>query len=189
MDYERKYDQMTYFLENNYQQYRKELRDKIAKFDNDVKVMYSQLNEDKINKYSDNSDIPLMQLENLESQINSILENKTIFEQQEIDLDMDENERSSFDNLNNLVYEYKLKCDIWKGVRDFNLIFGNLDSTQILNIDIIDMKDKINNWDYLCQTAIVDLDYCEVPKGLKKTIENYQKIIDVGSNSKSKYFK
>jgi hypothetical protein len=58
MDYERKYDQMTYFLENNYQQYRKELRDKIAKFDNDVKVMYSLLNEDKINKYSDNSDIP-----------------------------------------------------------------------------------------------------------------------------------
>ena len=114
MDYDRKYDQMTYFLENNYQQYRKELKDKISKFDNDVKVMYSQLNEEKINKYSDNSDIPLMQLENLESQINSILENKVIFEQQEKDLDMDEAERSSFDNLNNLVYEYRLKMDIWK---------------------------------------------------------------------------
>ena len=179
MDYERKYDQMTYFLENNYQQYRKELIDKIVKFDNDIKAMYSQLNEDKINKYSDNSDIPLMQLENLESQINSILENKTIFEQQEIDLDMEENERSSFDNLNNLVYGYKLKCDIWKGVRDFNKMVDELDPSQILNIDIKDMKEKINKWDFLCQTAIIDLDNCEVPKGLKKKIENYQKIIDV----------
>ena len=141
--------------------------------------MYSQLNEDKINKYSDNSDIPLMQLENLESQINSILENKTIFEQQEIDLDMEENERSSFDNLNNLVYGYKLKCDIWKGVRDFNKMVDELDPSQILNIDINDMKEKINKWDFLCQTAIIDLDNCEVPKGLKKKIENYQKIIDV----------
>ena len=44
MDYDRKYDQMTYFLENNYQQYRKELKDKISKFDNDDKVMFSQLN-------------------------------------------------------------------------------------------------------------------------------------------------
>ena len=149
MDYDRKYDQMTYFLENNYQQYRKELKDKISKFDNDVKVMYSQLNEEKINKYSDNSDIPLMQLENLESQINSILENKVIFEQQEKDLDMDEAERSSFDNLNNLVYEYRLKMDIWKGVREFNQMTEFLDNAQILNIDIKEMEGKINNWDYL----------------------------------------
>ena len=35
----------------------------IEQVDNVVKVMYSQLNEEKINKYSDNSDIPLMQLE------------------------------------------------------------------------------------------------------------------------------
>ena len=35
----------------------------IERVDNVVKVMYSQLNEEKINKYSDNSDIPLMQLE------------------------------------------------------------------------------------------------------------------------------
>ena len=37
----------------------------IEQVDNVVKVMYSQLNEEKINKYSDNSDIPLMQLEQL----------------------------------------------------------------------------------------------------------------------------
>ncbi len=92
---------------------------------------------------------------------------------------MDEAERSSFDNLNNLVYEYRLKMDIWKGVREFNQMTEFLDNAQILNIDIKEMEGKINNWDYLCQTAIVDLDNCDVPKGLKKKLENYQKIIDV----------
>ena len=62
---------------------------------------------------------------------------------------MDEAERSSFDNLNNLVYEYRLKMDIWKGVREFNQMTEFLDNAQILNIDIKEMEGKINNWDYL----------------------------------------
>ena len=45
---------------------------------------------------------------------------------------MDEAERSSFDNLNNLVYEYRLKMDIWKGIREFNQMTEFLDNAQIL---------------------------------------------------------
>jgi hypothetical protein len=56
----------------------------------------------------------LLFLEDKSLLISRAIENKKIFQQQEIDIEMDENEKSNFENLDLVSYEYELKKNIWK---------------------------------------------------------------------------
>ena len=147
--------------------------------DNEIKEMLSSLNEDQINKYSNDAGIPIMQLENQESSINQVIERKKLYQQLEIDLDMDDAEKSNFENLDNLTYEYRLKCELWHSVGDFQKMAHSLDSYQVLNIDVKDTSEKIAEWTKLCQVALVDLDFPYVPQGLLDNISSYEKILPV----------
>ena len=179
VEFERKYDTMTYYIDNNIKQYRQDLKITISKYDNEIKEMLSSLNEDQINKYSNDAGIPIMQLENQESSINQVIEKKKLYQQLEIDLDMDDAEKSNFENLDNLTYEYRLKCELWHSVGDFQKMAHSLDSYQVLNIDVKDTSEKIAEWTKLCQVALVDLDFPYVPQGLLDNISSYEKILPV----------
>ena len=94
------------------------------------------------------------------------------------DLEMEENE-SAFKNLDNLTYDYNLKCKLWKSISNFHTTINSLEKEQIFNIDIENLSKKINDWINLCNDAIVDLEFDNIPKGLLNNIEPYKKILDV----------
>jgi hypothetical protein len=132
LEFERKYESISYYVDNNISNFRNELTQNIKKFDEDVKSMNTQLNDDKINIYSNNSEIPLIQLENLENQINKVNKSKTIYIEQMKDLEMEENE-IAFSNLDNLTYDYNLKCKLWKSISEFHKTINSLEKLYELN--------------------------------------------------------
>jgi hypothetical protein len=107
VDFQKKTDSVSYFIEMNLNKFRTELRNNIIKFDNEIVSMKGELNGDSINKYSKDTYQSIFELENKSVQIKKKVEKMNFLKQLERDIQMDD--VSSFENLENLVYEYELK--------------------------------------------------------------------------------
>ena len=53
MKYDRKLDSTSYFIDNNIQQFRLDLKNEITKFDDQIKGMMVELNNDVLNTYNE----------------------------------------------------------------------------------------------------------------------------------------
>jgi len=53
--YDRKLDSTSYFIDNNIQQFRLDLKNEITKFDNEIKSMMSELNNETLNTYNEDT--------------------------------------------------------------------------------------------------------------------------------------
>jgi hypothetical protein len=82
---------------------------KIKKYDEMLNKIHDELNEEQINNYSEDTLGPLLFLEDKSLLVSKASENKKIFQQQEIDIEMDEHDKSNFENLDLVTYEYELK--------------------------------------------------------------------------------
>lgn len=173
VEFEHKYDLSSYYIENNITQYRIDLKTAINVYDNTLKEMLSSLNDDIVNKYNFDATVPLLHLDNQESSIKQVNKQKEIYQQLEIDLEMDDFEKCSFDNVDMLTYQYNLKRDLWISISDIQQLQRGWNSYQIQNLNLPEMKDKIKKWMHLCKVALVDLDYTEVPKGIMNSIDKY----------------
>ena len=176
-NYERKLDSMNYFIEQNISIYRSELMIKIRKYDEMLKKIYVDLNNDIINKYSDDTSIPLLYLEEKYYIISKAIENKKIFQQQEQDIEMVEMDRSNFENLDLVTYEYELKKEIWTNIQEYQKITMKWEKIQIMEIKTEIMDNKIYNWKNSCLIGIKDLVDCQVAKDFLFKIKIYEKVL------------
>ena len=177
--YDRKLDSTSYFIDNNIQQFRLDLKNEITKFDNEIKSMMSELNNETLNTYNEDTFAAIDFLEENSLKIKKSLAMKDKYQQQEIDLELDETLKSNFENLDNLVYEQELKVNLWNSVKEFKEQSDAWDNEQVLQINLTKMKELIKKWLDLCQVSLVDLDIPEVPMELKKRVEIYEKLVPI----------
>ena len=177
--YDRKLDSTSYFIDNNIQQFRLDLKNEITKFDNEIKSMMSELNNETLNTYNEDTFAAIDFLEENSLKIKKCLAMKDKYQQQEIDLELDDTLKSDFENLDNLVYEQELKVNLWNSVKEFKEQSDSWDNEQVLQIKLKKMKELIKKWLDLCQVSLVDLDIPEVPMELKKRVEIYDKLVPI----------
>ena len=177
--YDRKLDSTSYFIDNNIQQFRLDLKNEITKFDNEIKSMMTELNNETLNTYNEDTFAAIDFLEENSLKIKKCLTMKEKYQQQEIDLELDETLKSDFENLDNLVYEQELKVNLWNSVKEFKEQSDAWDNEQVLQVNLDKMKELIKKWLNLCQVSLVDLDIPEVPMELKKRVEIYEKLMPI----------
>ena len=177
--YDRKLDSTTYFIDNNIQQFRLDLKNEIIHFDNTIKHMMSDLNNDILNTYNEDSFNALDYLEENSLKIKKCLMMKEKYQQEEDDLEFDITLKSNFENLDNLVYEQDLKMKLWNSVKKFQDISREWENEKVLKINLPEMKNLIKEWLHLCEVAIIDIDLPNVPETLKKKVQIYEKLIPV----------
>ena len=177
--YDRKLDSTSYFIDNNIQQFRLDLKNEITKFDNEIKSMMTELNNETLNTYNEDTFAAIDFLEENSLKIKKCLTMKEKYQQQEIDLELDETLKSDFENLDNLVYEQELKVNLWNSVKEFKEQSDAWDNEQVLQVNLDKMKELIKKWLNLCQVSLVDLDIPEVPMELKKRVEIYEKLVPI----------
>ena len=156
--YERFLDSMIYFIEQNIKQYRADLMVKIRKYDEMLNKIHDELNEEQINTYNEDTLGPLLFLEDKSLLISKAAENKKIFQQQEIDIEMEESDKSNFENLDLVTYEYELKKNIWKNLDEYQKSTIEWEKMQVMEIKIDIMEEKIKRWKNLCIVSTKDLD-------------------------------
>ena len=178
-NYERKLDSMIYFIEQNIKIYRSELMVKIRKYDEMLKKIYVDLNNDIVNKFSDDTSVPLMYLDEKYYQISKAIENKKVFQQQEKDIEMADMDRSNFENLDLVTYEYELKKEIWTNIQEYQKITMKWEKIQIMDIKTEIMDDKIYSWKNSCLIGIKDLMDCQVAKDFLFKIKIYEKVLHI----------
>ena len=177
--YDRKLDSTSYFIDNNIQQFRLDLKNEIAKFDGQIKSMMSELNNETLNTYNEDTFSAIDFLEENSLKIKKCLAMKEKYQQEEEDLELDETLKSDFENLDNLVYEQELKVNLWNSVKEFKDQTNHWDNEQVLQINLPKMKELIKHWLDLCQVALVDLDIPQVPMELKKRVEMYDQLVPI----------
>ena len=177
--YDRKLDSTSYFIDNNIQQFRLDLKNEIAKFDGQIKSMMSELNNETLNTYNEDTFSAIDFLEENSLKIKKCLAMKEKYQQEEEDLELDETLKSDFENLDNLVYEQELKVNLWNSVKEFKDQSYHWDNEQVLQINLPKMKELIKHWLDLCQVALVDLDIPQVPMELKKRVETYDQLVPI----------
>ena len=81
--------------------------------------MMSELNNETLNTYNEDTFAAIDFLEENSLKIKKCLAMKDKYQQQEIDLELDDTLKSDFENLDNLVYEQELKVNLWNSVKEF----------------------------------------------------------------------
>jgi hypothetical protein len=178
-NYERKLDSMIYFIEQNIKQFRAYLMVKIRKYDEMLKKIHNEINEDQVNKYNEDTLGPILFLEEKSFRITKAIENKKIFQQQEVDIEMEDHNKSNFEHLDLVTYEYDLKMNIWRNLHEYQECILNWEKTQIMELKLNIMGIKLNNWKKECIVTIKDLDDADVAKEFLKKIEIYEKILHI----------
>ena len=177
--YDRKLDTTSYFIDNNIQQFRLDLKNEIAKFDGQIKSMITELNNETLNTYNEDTFAAIDFLEENSLKIKKCLAMKEKYQQEEEDLELDETLKSDFENLDNLVYEQELKVNLWNSVKEFKDQSYYWDTEQVLQVNLQKMKESIKRWLDLCQVALVDLDIPQVPMELQKRVQTYEQLVPI----------
>ena len=110
---------MIYFIDQNIKKYRLILISRIKNYEKMLNKIYDELNEELINEYNDDTLGPILFLEDKSRRIKKAKENKKVFQQQEIDIEMEEENKSNFENLDLVTYEYELKMNLWNNLKDY----------------------------------------------------------------------
>ena len=179
VQYDRKLDSVSYYIDNNIVQFRAILKNEIKKFDTRVKDLTNGLNNDELNTYNEDTYSAIDFLEENSIQIKKCLESKKKFQQQEDDLEIDSNSKSNFENLELLVYEQELKENLWNSVKEFQEKSREWEKEQVFQINLESFNKSIKSWLDLCKVAIVDIDIPHVPMELQKKVEKYEQISPV----------
>ena len=177
--YDRKLDSTSYFIDNNIQQFRIDLKNEITKFDDKIKSMMSELNNDVLNTYNEDPFNAIDYLEENSLKIKKCLMMKEKYQQQEEDLELDSTMKSNFENLENLEYEQELKMNLWNSVKEFQDKTREWENERVMKVNLQEMKTLIQKWLKLCEVAIVDIDIPHVPLELKKRVQIYEQLLPV----------
>ena len=184
VDFQKKTDAVSYFIEMNIIRFRKELRDNIRKFDNEIISMKGELNSDSINKYSRDQYTAIFELENKSVQIKKKVEKMNFLKALERDIQMDD--ISSFENLENLVYEYDLKSKLWYCLRDFQEHSEKWKLQHILAINIEELEKELNEYNEIAKISKIDLENTNIPDFLLEQTIKYKEYIP--ALRKTKFF-
>ena len=177
--YDRKLDGSSYYIDNNIQNYRNDLKNEIKKFDEEISGMRSELNNETLNTYNEETFSAIGFLEENDLKIQKSVVMKEKYQKQEDDLEVDPTLKSNFDNLDALVYDQELKKNIWHSVDEFQNKSHQWEMEQVQQVNIPKMTELIDKWLKLCEVAIIDLENTAVPIELKKRVQVYQSLVPV----------
>jgi hypothetical protein len=177
VEFEKKLDNMVYYLENNLSKYRNELKININRFDKDIRNMMDELNVDILNNYNEDNYSAIFYIEDRSGRIRKLIDKKEFFIDQENKIEIEEN--SDFENLENLVYDYELKSKLWYSVREFQDMSKKWEASQVQKIDLTEMKECIKNWAEVGETAKIDLESQNVPVALLDNLKIFKQILPV----------
>ena len=179
VNYDRKLDNTSYFIDNNISQFRLDLKNEITKFDNYIKNLNDELNNDILNTYNEDTYSAIDFLEENSLKINKCLSMKEKYQQQENDLELDATMKCNFENLENLVYNQNLKSNLWKSIKEFHEKSKEWEDKKVLSINLEEMSKLIQTWLELCKIAMVDIDLPQVPLEFKKRVDKYNNMIPI----------
>jgi energy-coupling factor transporter ATP-binding protein EcfA2 len=177
VEFEKKLSDMGYFIENNIAKYKKELRDNITRFDKEIKNMMEELNVDTLNVYNEDNYSAIFYIENKSVAIKKLIDKKEFFRKQEESIEVED--KSDFENLNNLVYEYELKSKLWESVREFQDMTKIWETHQVMELDIFNMESHVEKWIEIGKVTEVDLENPNVPRVLLQKTKIYDLILPV----------
>ena len=177
--YERRLDSMIYFIDQNIKQYRLILISRIKNYEKMLNKIHDELNEDLINEYNDDTLGALLFLEDKSRRIEKAKENKKIFQQQEIDIEMEEENKSNFENLDLVTYEYELKMNLWKNLKEYQELFQKWKKNKVMEIDLKTMEECLIKWKNNAIVAIKDLDGVDVSKKFLEKINIFEKLLHI----------
>jgi len=177
VEFEKKLDNMIYYVENNLSKYRNELKMNIIRFDKDIRNMMDELNVDILNIYNEDNYSAIFYIEDKSVSIRKLIDKKEIFITQENLIEMDEN--SNFENLENLVYDYDLKSKLWYSVREFQDMSKKWENCQVQQVTLSEMEEFINKWSEVGETAKIDLESQNVPNALLDNIKVFKQILPI----------
>ena len=92
---------------------------------------------------------------------------------------MDDHEKSNFENLDLVTYEYELKKNIWKNLAEYQESTLKWEKMQIMEIRLEEMDEKIKRWKELCIVSTKDLDNSQVAKEFLDKVIVYEKIAHI----------
>jgi len=107
VEFEKKLDNMIYFVESNLSKYKKELHENIHRFEKEAQLMTEDLDVDVLNNYSEESYNALYFIEDKYIPIKKLSDKSKYFQKQELDIEIDG--KNNFYKLEDLKYEYDLK--------------------------------------------------------------------------------
>lgn len=177
VEFEKKLDSMLYFIETNLSKYKIELKDNIRRFDKEIKHLMDELNVDKLNVYNEDNYAAIFYIEDMSVPIRKSVDKKDFFRLQETQIEVED--KSNFENLDNLLYEYDLKSKLWYSVRDFQDKSELWKNYQVLTLDLNKMENSINSWIEIGRITLIDLESPVVPRGLLENTKYYEMILPI----------
>ena len=177
VEFEKKLDNMIYFVENNLSKYRNELNTNIQRFDKEIRFMMDELNIDILNVYNEDNYTAIFYIEDKSVPIRKLIDKKEFFITQEKSIDIEEN--SNFENLDNLVYDYDLKSKLWYSVREFQDMSKKWENSQVQQVNLKEMEELIVNWTEVGETSRIDLESQNVPNALLENTKIFKMILPV----------
>ena len=66
---------------------------------------------------------------------------------------MEDNNKSNFENLDLVEYDYDLKISIWKNLYEFKNMITNLEKQQIMEIELTTFEQNLSSWKNTCIIA------------------------------------
>ncbi len=177
VEFEKKLDNMVYYVETNLSKYKSDLNTNIRNFAKEIDEMKDQLNVDNLNIYNEDNYSAIFYIEDKSVPIRKLLDKKEIFITQENLIEIEEN--SNFENLEDLVYEYELKSKLWYSVREFQSMSKKWENCQVQQVNLSEMEENILKWSEVGETAKQDLESQNVPNALLDNIKNFKQILPI----------
>ncbi len=107
VEFNKKLDNIIYFIESNIKKYRHELVGNISKFGKEIKTLMLELNDKILNEYSEQNMQAIFYIQDKSVKIKKLIEKKDNYRKQEKNIELDV--ECDMSRLNDLEYEYELK--------------------------------------------------------------------------------
>ena len=179
LHYEELFQKISYDIENNIKKYKDILIINIKAFDKELNDVAEQLNNEIINKYSNNFNDTLMELKGLNIKINTLKEKKDIFLEEANELELEENYKENINRIDKLINEFDIKKEVWKKTKEFETFIKDMKNKEVIKLNINILEEKFTQCINLCENSLESLYNFSVPKTLIDKINPYKRLLDI----------
>ena len=92
---------------------------------------------------------------------------------------MEDNNKSNFENLDLIKYDFDLKMSIWKNLSEFKNLIKSQEKQQIMEIELNTFEQNLSSWKNTCTIAKKDLDGSEVYIEFLSKVIFYEKVCHI----------
>ena len=178
LQYEELFQKINNDIENNLNKYKDILINDIKDFDKELDKVSAQLNDDLINNYCNKFNDIFIELRGLQLKMDNLTEKKDSFLDEAYELEL-EDEITNIKKIDKIVNEFETKKEIWEKAKEFESLIKEIETKEVLKLDLINLSEKFNYCINLCEKSFEFLPNFNVPKKLMKKVFPYKRILDV----------